>query len=647
MRAPERGRAARRHRVRDVDVGVAPQRWQRVHPGEQFGGGGHEARTTAEAGSRAAADGADLHGGEAEPSGGAVALRAGGIGVGGPRPGVDAVEGRGDEVVVVQFRSRQQLAVEGRAGEQLGVGALGHDLALVEHDDAVGQAEGRVAMGDEHRGAGAEDVLEGAVDGLLGAGVDGRGGVVEDEHRGVGERGTRQCDSLALATGEREALLADLGVVPVGELEDELVRLGRAGGGFDLGGGRPGSSEGDVLPDGGREEEALLEHDVDGAPQRVEAQVAHVLAVEADGAGARVVEARHEEGEGGLARAGGPDDAESLAGSHGQRDVPQHRCGVAVAEAHVLEAHRALGVDHLARVGSVVDPRLHVEDLEDPLGAGSGLLGGGEHARHEPDGRDELDEEAGERQEDAGRDAAPQREPPAEREHGELAEHGHGLEGRGVASVEASGPHARPVELPSLVDQQSELPVLLPERLHDPHTGHGLVHDGGDLSGHPLVVPAGREDAVAEAHGHPREHGDEHQHHDAQQRGEHGHHGDRHDHQGEVGDQHRHRVEEHLDERQVGGGTRHHVADRELVVTGEVELVEVPVHREAQVVLDSDAHLGGQVAPTEVAEEAEGTGQDEQRHHRGQRSVAVDDAVVEDLLLDEREEADQRLGHDR
>ena len=41
---------------------------------------------------------------------------------------------------------------------------------------------------------------------------------------------------------------------------------------------------------------------------------------------------------------------------------------------------------------------------------------------------------------------------------------------------------------------------------------------------------------------------------------------------------------------------RHHVADRQLVVAGEVELVEVAVDRQAQVVLEVDADLGAEVA---------------------------------------------------
>ena len=44
----------------------------------------------------------------------------------------------------------------------------------------------------------------------------------------------RERDALPLPAAEREALLADDGVVAVGQPQDELVRLGRARRGLDL-----------------------------------------------------------------------------------------------------------------------------------------------------------------------------------------------------------------------------------------------------------------------------------------------------------------------------------------------------------------------------------------------------------------------------
>ena len=188
-----------------------------------------------------------------------------------------------------------------------------------------------------------------------------------------------------------------------------------------------------------------------------------------------------------------------------------------------------------------------------------------------------------------------ERQPAADRQHAELAEHRQRLQRRRVAGVEAGRAHPRLVQLVGPVDQAVELALLLGERLHDAHAGDGLVDHAGHGARQPLVVPAGREHPVAEPDRHEGEERDEHHDDEAQQRRQEEHHDDGHDEQRHVGHEHRHREEELLDQREVGGRARHHVADRQLVVAGEVELVEVAVDGQAEVVLEVDAHLGAEV----------------------------------------------------
>ncbi len=102
---------------------------------------------------------------------------------------------------------------------------------------------------------------------------------------------------LALAAGEGEAVLADLGVVAVGQLPDESIRLGGAGGGLDLLLAGVGAAVGDVRADGVGEEERIFRDQSDGGPQRVQGQLADVVAADQDGAVGDVVEARQEQGE--------------------------------------------------------------------------------------------------------------------------------------------------------------------------------------------------------------------------------------------------------------------------------------------------------------------------------------------------------------
>lgn len=212
---------------------------------------------------------------------------------------------------------------------------------VLEDGDAVGEVEGGAAVGDEEGGPALHDVLQGLVDLVLDAGVHGGGGVVEDEQPRVGEDRAGEGDALALAAGEGEAVLADLGVVAVGEVPDEAVRLGGAGGGLDLVVRRVGTAVRDVAADRVREEEGVLGDQPDRGPQRVEGQLADIVAADEDGAVGDVVEPGQQQRDRRLAGAGGADDGEGLAGVDLEAQPVENRSGFAqgtlVAEGDVVE----------------------------------------------------------------------------------------------------------------------------------------------------------------------------------------------------------------------------------------------------------------------------------------------------------------------
>src|SRR5215211_9378990 len=111
------------------------------------------------------------------------------------------------------------------------------------------------------------DVCSSDLDLPLGADVDARRRLVEEEDAGVGEKRAREGDQLALAERETPAALGHLGVVPVLELGDELVGADGARRGAHLLFARVRAAEQDVLADGAREKEALLRDDAELAPQ--------------------------------------------------------------------------------------------------------------------------------------------------------------------------------------------------------------------------------------------------------------------------------------------------------------------------------------------------------------------------------------------
>ena len=105
--------------------------------------------------------------------------------------------------------------------------ALGDDPAALHHRDPVGQADGRQAVGDDQRRAVGHQPAQRLVDLLLDLHVDRRRGVVEHEDRRVHQQRAGDREPLALATGEREAALADHRVVALGQRLHELVGAGR------------------------------------------------------------------------------------------------------------------------------------------------------------------------------------------------------------------------------------------------------------------------------------------------------------------------------------------------------------------------------------------------------------------------------------
>ncbi len=116
------------------------------------------------------------------------------------------------------------------------------DAAGFEDDDAGGAADGGEAMGDEEGGAALHEVRERGLDVGFAFGVEGAGGLVEDEDGGVFEDGAGDGEALAFAAGETHAFFADDGVVALGHAQDEVVGeghawrpAGRAGGGCRAG----------------------------------------------------------------------------------------------------------------------------------------------------------------------------------------------------------------------------------------------------------------------------------------------------------------------------------------------------------------------------------------------------------------------------
>ena len=79
------------------------------------------------------------------------------------------------------------------------MGALLHDLAAIQHHDAVGMAYRTQAVGDDDDGAATADGLHVLLDDAFGLVIQGTGGLVEDQDARIGDQSTCDRNALPLA----------------------------------------------------------------------------------------------------------------------------------------------------------------------------------------------------------------------------------------------------------------------------------------------------------------------------------------------------------------------------------------------------------------------------------------------------------------
>ena len=176
-------------------------------------------------------------------------------------------------------------------GEQLVVRALLDDVAVANYQDHVGVADRGQAVCDNKAGAALHQRIRGALNKLLGAGIDVGCRLVQNQRRAVGQNGAGNGHELALALRKVGAFLVDHKVVTAGERMDKVVAACSACSGLDLGIACIGASVADVLADGAVKQPRILQHHGKLAAQCRAVPIAYVDAIDAQRAAVHVVEA--------------------------------------------------------------------------------------------------------------------------------------------------------------------------------------------------------------------------------------------------------------------------------------------------------------------------------------------------------------------
>ena len=223
-------------------------------------------------------------------------------------------------------------------------------------------------MGNEEGGLPCPAGLEVVQNDLLGAGVHGRDGIVQNQDGRVLEQGAGNGDALLLAAGNGHAALAQHGLITVFKVHDVVTDVRQRGSTVNV---LPGSvihTEPDVMGDGVREEEVVLRDIGAGVAHRVDGNGVDVFAIHKQGAVRHVVGTEQQVYQSGLARARLAHDAHSLAGLDREADVFEHiELAVRVAERQVPEFHTALHIGQIRHAGTVSHINGGIQQLGDAV----------------------------------------------------------------------------------------------------------------------------------------------------------------------------------------------------------------------------------------------------------------------------------------
>ena len=228
-----------------------------------------------------------------------------------------------------------------------------HNVPFFQHENAVGVEDGAEAVGDEQGNLAAfgTDFPDGVGNFLLGEGIQGGSGFVEEEELGNPQQGAGDRDALFFAARQFEAALTDGSVKAIFGPGQQGVA-----GGFGerrlqvcFGGRRVHKEQ--VFPDGAREELCVLGNEADLAAQVIKMDGLFIEAVVEDTATLGAVQPDEEFHQGGFAAATGADEGDGFASFYLKTDVVEGvlLCRL-VAKSHVPELQR-FDVTEVLRVG--------------------------------------------------------------------------------------------------------------------------------------------------------------------------------------------------------------------------------------------------------------------------------------------------------
>ena len=256
------------------------------------------------------------------------------------------------------------------------MGALLHNLRVVQHDDAAGFLHCGQAVRNHQGGAAQHGRFQRGLHHAFAFSVEGAGGFVQQQQRRVFQHGPRNGDALALAARQAHAAFAQKGLVALGQCLDETIGKRRLCSGVNLCVGGLWLAVADVLHGVGRENDRVLWHDANALAQAGQSQRVDGHAIQQDTASIhrdiRVVKPQQQLEHGAFAGTAGAYQGHRFPSRHIQRKAVQSgslRPG-RVMETDVVELHPATALNRRQPPGAGwrLDRRLPMQQLHQALG---------------------------------------------------------------------------------------------------------------------------------------------------------------------------------------------------------------------------------------------------------------------------------------
>ncbi|CDD40416.1 putative uncharacterized protein [Clostridium sp. CAG:299] len=163
------------------------------------------------------------------------------------------------------------------------------DFSLLHYQNLVCLSYGRKAVGHNKTGAPLHHPVKGLLNHQLGSRINGRGSLIQNQHRRLAEHHSGNAQKLLLSLGKTASVLRNHRVVSLRHSGNEAVGMGFFRRFHNLlhGGVRP--SIGNIIPDRRRFQPRLLENHSVGSPQAFSGHLPDVAAADLNPSAVRII----------------------------------------------------------------------------------------------------------------------------------------------------------------------------------------------------------------------------------------------------------------------------------------------------------------------------------------------------------------------